>query len=87
MEQMVEKVLEPQVLCTEDVVPNPEAVPPDRILEEKQLLEELQGAVQSWPGPERETFELYFVQGFEPLATVQGRLRKELLQEEARIAA
>ena len=104
MEQMVERVLEPQVLRAEDVVPNPEAEPPDRILEEKELVEELQGAVQSWPRPEREAFELYFVQGFEPdeiaqitgqplkqvketLATVQGRLRKELLQEEARIAA
>ena len=104
MEQMVEKVLEPQVLRTEDVVPNAEAVPPDRILEDKELLEQLQGAVQNWPRPERETFELYFVQGFEPdeiaritgqplkqvketLASVQRRLREELLQEEARIAA
>lgn len=104
MEQMVEKVIEPQILHKEDVIPNPEAVPPDRVLEEKELLEELQDALQSWPRPEREIFELYFVQGFEPdeiaqitgqplkqvkdtLATVQARLRQELLQEEARAAA
>ena len=104
LEQMVEKVIEPQVIRTEDVIPNPEAVRPDRFLEEKELLEQLQGAVQSWPRPEREAFELYFVQGFEPdeiaritgqplkrvkdtLATVQARLRQELLQEEARAAA
>lgn len=100
LEQVVEKEIEPQIIRTEDVIPNPEAVPPDRFVEEKELLEELQEAIQNWPQPEREVFELYFVQGFEPdeiaqitghplkqvketLAAVQGRLRQELLQEEA----
>jgi RNA polymerase sigma factor (sigma-70 family) len=100
LEQMVEEVIEPQVIRTEDVIPNPEAVPPDRILEERELLEDLQDAIQKWPQPEREAFELYYVQGFEPdeiapvtsqpltkvkdiLAKIQGKLREELLREEA----
>ena len=104
LEQMVEAVVEPQVIRTEDLVPNPEAVPPDRLVEEKELLEQLQEAIRSWPRPEREVFELYFVRGFEPgeiahitreplkevkvtLATVQARLREELLQADARLAA
>jgi RNA polymerase sigma factor (sigma-70 family) len=100
MEQMVEKVMEPQVIHIEDIVSNPQAVPPDELVEEKELLEELQNAVQSWPRLERDVFELYFVQGFEAeeiaqvtrqplkkvkeiIATVQSRLRHEMLEEEA----
>jgi RNA polymerase sigma factor (sigma-70 family) len=75
MEQMVEKVMEPQVIHIEDIVSNPDAVPPDELVEEKELLEGLQDAVQSWPRPERHVFELYFVQGFEPeeIAQVTGQ--------------
>jgi len=80
MEQMVEKVMEPQVIHIEDIVSNPDAVPPDELVEEKELLEELQDAVQSWPRPERDVFELYFVQGFEPeeIAQVTGQPLKKV---------
>jgi len=71
LEQTVEKVIEPQVIRIEDIVPDPEAIPPDRFVEEKELLEELQEAIQTWPRPERELFDLYFVQGFEPEEIVQ----------------
>jgi ribosomal subunit interface protein len=70
-EEMVEKVLEPQPIQIEDVVPDPNAVPPDQIVEEKELLEQLQDTLRSWPPLERELFELYFVQGFEPQALAQ----------------
>jgi ribosomal subunit interface protein len=100
LEQMVEKVIEPQVIRIEDIVPDPEAIPPNQFVEQKELLEELQDAIQTWPRPEREVFDLYFVQGFEPeeisqitgqplkkvkdtIATVQSRLRDQLLEEEA----
>jgi RNA polymerase sigma factor (sigma-70 family) len=80
MEQMVEKVMEPQVIRIEDIVSNPEALPPDQFVEEKELLEELQDAVQKWPRPERDVFELYFVQGFEPeeIAQVSGQPLKKV---------
>lgn len=104
LEQMLEQEITPQTITTGDVVPNPEALPPDRLVEEKELLEQLQDAIGNWPRPEREVFELYFVRGFEPgeiaqitrepleqvkgtLATVQARLREELLQAEPRLAA
>ncbi|MDB6064691.1 MAG: putative sigma 54 modulation protein/ribosomal protein [Pedosphaera sp.] len=97
---MVKKEVEPEVIKTEDIVANPEAVPPDQVVEEKELLEHLQGAIQSWPKAEREVFELYFVEGIEPeeiaaitgqpkekvresIASIQRRLRDELLEENA----
>jgi ribosomal subunit interface protein len=43
-----------------------ELEPPDEIAAEKDLLEHLQTAVQSWPRAEREIFELYFIEGFDP---------------------
>jgi ribosomal subunit interface protein len=80
MEQMVEKVMEPQVIHIEDIISNPEAVPPDELVEEKELLEQLQDAVQNWPRLERDVFELYFVQGFEAeeIAQVTGQPLKKV---------
>jgi hypothetical protein len=37
-----------------------------QIAVEKDLLEPLQTAVQNWPRAERDIFELYFIEGFEP---------------------
>jgi ribosomal subunit interface protein len=87
LEQMVEKVMEPQIIRIEDVVPDPEAVPPDRFVEEKELLEELQHAIQSWPRAEREVFELYFVQGFESeeIARITGQPPKKVKDIVARV--
>jgi DNA-directed RNA polymerase specialized sigma24 family protein len=51
---------------TEGLLPDLHAVPPDEIAAEKDLLEHLQTAVQNWPRAERDTFELYFIEGFDP---------------------
>jgi len=85
LEQMVEEVVEPQIIHTEDVVPDPEAVPPDRFVEEKELLQHLQGAIRSWGRPEREVFELYFVQGFEP-GEIAQIIRQPLKQVKGTVA-
>ncbi len=66
LEVMVKKEMEPEVTRIEDLVPNPEVAPPDLLVEQNELLEHLQASVQSWPLPQRNVFELHFVQGFEP---------------------
>ena len=48
------------------LLPDLHAVPADQIAVEKELLEPLQTAVQNWPRAERDIFELYFIEGFEP---------------------
>lgn len=100
LERIVKRQMEPEVIRTEDIVPNPEAAPPDQIVEQKDMLEYLQNNIKDWPKPEREVFELYFVEGFGPkeiamitgqplknmqgnIASIQHRLREEMLQENA----
>ncbi len=39
---------------------------PDEIVVRRELLAEMRRAASSWPKPEREAFELYYVEGFEP---------------------
>lgn len=89
LEQMVEKVLEPEIVRVEDVIPNQGAVPPDRIAEEKELVAYLQSAVQRWPRPERELFELYWVQSFEPteIAWITGQPIKQVKSTLATVQA
>jgi hypothetical protein len=53
------------VVLTGGLLPDLHAVPADQIAEEN-LLEPLQTAVQNWPRAERDIFELYFIEGFEP---------------------
>ena len=76
---ILEEVLEPPVVETKDLVPDPSAVPPDEVIERRELLEQVQNTANSWPKPEREAFELYFVEGFEPaeIAMVLGVSVKE----------
>jgi DNA-directed RNA polymerase specialized sigma24 family protein len=62
----IEAELEPPVVPTEALVPDTHAVPPDRIAAEKDMLSQLQQDMKNWPRPEREVFELYFVEGLEP---------------------
>ncbi len=52
---------------TEGLLPNLHAVPPNRIVAEKDLLEHLQTAVQNWPRAERDILVLYFIDGFDPM--------------------
>ena len=63
---IVEQVLEAPVTETKELVPDPRTVPPDEVVAQKELLEQVQNTANSWPKPEREAFELYFVEGFEP---------------------
>jgi ribosomal subunit interface protein len=63
---IVEEILEPPVVETKDLIPDARTAPPDEVLAHKELLEQLQKTANSWPKPEREAFELHFVEGFEP---------------------
>jgi RNA polymerase sigma factor (sigma-70 family) len=76
---ILELVLEPPVTETKDLVPDPRTAPPDEVVAQKELLEQVQNTANSWPKPEREAFELYFVEGFEPdeIAMVLGLSAKK----------
>jgi ribosomal subunit interface protein len=63
---IVEEMLEPPVVETKDLIPDPRTAPPDELATHKELLEEVQRTVNGWPKPEREAFELHFVEGLEP---------------------
>ena len=56
----------PAVVLTGGLLPDLHAVPADQIAVEKDLREPLQTAFQNWPRAERDIFELYFIEGFEP---------------------
>ncbi len=72
---LIEEALEPPVVETKDLVADPRTVPPDQVVAQKDLLELLQHMASTWPKVERETFEPYFVEGFEPeeIGLVLGR--------------
>jgi RNA polymerase sigma factor (sigma-70 family) len=76
---IIEEVLAPPIVETKDLVPDPRAAPPDEVMARRELLQEVQNTANTWPKPEREVFELYFVEGFEPpeIAMVLGVSVKE----------
>jgi RNA polymerase sigma factor (sigma-70 family) len=76
---IVEQVLEPPVVETKDLIPDPRTAPPDEVVAQRELLEGVQNTANNWPKTEREVFELYFVEGFEPdeIAMVLGVSVKE----------
>jgi DNA-directed RNA polymerase specialized sigma24 family protein len=53
-------------MAAKDLIPDPHTAPPDEVVAQKDLLEQMQRTANSWLKPEREAFELYFVEGFEP---------------------
>src|SRR5213594_311179 len=63
---IIEQTLEPPVVEAKDLIPDGRAAPPDAVIAQKELLEQVQKMANIWPKPEREAFELYFVEGFEP---------------------
>ena len=71
---ILEHVLEPPVVEMKDLVPDPRTTPPDQVIARRELLEQVQNTANTWPKSEREAFELYFVEGFEPakIAMVLG---------------
>ncbi len=66
--------LEPPVVEAKDLIADPNTATPEQVVETKDLLEHLQGIVRKWARPERDVFELYFVEGFEPeeIAMIAG---------------
>jgi len=66
LEKIIQKDMEPEVIKIEDVMADPEAAPPDQLEAAKDLLEYLQRSIQARPRVERDVFEFYVVQGFEP---------------------
>ena len=76
---IVEQVLEPPIVETKDLLADPRTAPPDEVVAQKDLLEQVQNTANDWPKPEREAFELYFVEGFEPdeIAMVLGLSTKQ----------
>ena len=63
---IIEQELEPPVAETKNLLPDPRTESPAEILARKDLLAQMRKAANAWPRPEREIFELYFVEGFEP---------------------
>ncbi|MCL4789013.1 MAG: HPF/RaiA family ribosome-associated protein [Verrucomicrobia bacterium] len=63
---ILQQMLEPPVVEAENLIPDARTAPPDEVVAQKELLELMQQTANTWPQPEREAFELYFVEGFEP---------------------
>ena len=51
---------------TDDVSRHVVEVPPDKIAARKDVVAQLEQDMRNWPRPEREVFELYYVEGFDP---------------------
>ena len=65
LEQIVQEKMEPQIIRGEDVVPVPE-MRPDEFVEQKERIEQMLSDLPRWPWFEREVFDLYVIEGFEP---------------------
>ena len=60
---IIEREFEPSLV---DVKEDSRTEPPDEIAARHELLGQLRQTAKLWPKSEREIFELYFVEGFEP---------------------
>jgi RNA polymerase sigma factor (sigma-70 family) len=63
---IVQEELDPPVVKTEGLIRDPGAVPPDELVGARDAITRLRQDTRNWPRPEREVFELYFVEGLEP---------------------
>jgi ribosomal subunit interface protein len=63
---IVKQTLEPPVVERRELIADGRTLPPDEALVQSELLEQMQKTANRWPKPEREAFELYFAEGFEP---------------------
>lgn len=50
----------------DDVIRDRDEVPPVEIAARKDVVAQLEQAMRNWPRPEREVFELYYIEGFDP---------------------
>ena len=85
--EIIANELEPFVAELRELVPDPASVPPDEAVARKEILELLQSRIQSWPRPERDVFELHFVEGFEvgDVATITKLSPVEVRESVARL--
>jgi len=72
---IIERQLEPPFSQTKETLQDLQIESPDRVVERQDLLAELRRLASRWPKPEREVFELHFVEGFEPdeVAMIVGK--------------
>jgi DNA-directed RNA polymerase specialized sigma24 family protein len=63
--EVVERSFESKGIDTEDWLPDDHSPGPDVVAAGHDLLNHLQVLAAGWPHPEREVFELYFVEGFD----------------------
>ncbi|HXG49389.1 MAG TPA: sigma factor-like helix-turn-helix DNA-binding protein, partial [Methylomirabilota bacterium] len=88
---IIERQIEPPVAETKDLLPDTRVETPDETTSRRELLAELRRLASAWPKPERELFELYYVEGFEPdeaamiLGTPEKRVREMLATIQQRL--
>ncbi|HUA66672.1 MAG TPA: HPF/RaiA family ribosome-associated protein [Alphaproteobacteria bacterium] len=72
---IIENELEPPLAETKDLLPDARVESPDKIASRHDLLAQMRKTANTWAKPEREMFELYFVEGFEPeeIAMIMGQ--------------
>jgi ribosomal subunit interface protein len=63
---IIEEELEPPIVRSEGLIPDPRAQSPDQILAQQDALKQLERDLPKWPRQEREVFELYYFEGLEP---------------------
>lgn len=90
---IIERQIKPPVAETKDLLPDTRVEPPDEATSRRELLAELRRLASAWPRPERELFELYYVEGFEPdeaamiLGAPEKRVREMLAAIQQRLRA
>lgn len=92
---IIERQIEPPVAEAKDLLPDPRSETPDQAAVRHELLAELRRVVSRWPQADRDLFELYYVEGFEPhevamiLGTPEQRVRERIhaMQDRLRAAA
>lgn len=79
---LIEQQLEPAVARAEALVPDQRVPTPAEAVADRELLAQTRKLAATWPRPEREVFELYFVEGFDPdeVAMIVGRPTKAVEQ-------
>lgn len=77
---IIERRLQPPVAEAKDKIPDARIPTPEQEVLRQDLLAEARRTASTWPAFERELFELYFVEGFEPedIAMITGRTKEQV---------
>jgi len=75
---IIEQQLQPPIAEAKDLLPDQRTPNPAEVVADRELLAQTRKLAATWPRAEREVFELYFVEGFEPeeVAMILGRSTK-----------